>query len=657
MCGIAGIWHLSKKELSEQKLRTFTDSLSHRGPDGSGYQIFQDVQLGFGHRRLSILDLSEGGKQPMHYNGSHLHITYNGEIYNFIELKEELRSKGFQFRSESDTEVILAAYLNWGIKCFDKFNGMWAIALYDTEKKELLLSRDRFGVKPFYYTFKPGELLAFASETIAFKHLQDFQLEHHEGRISMAMNDPVLMEGSGHTIWKNIYQLLPGHFARLNAESKNIEQKRWFSIPVRRTELSYEKAKEEFYDHFRKACKLRMRSDVPVACALSGGLDSSSVYSMLYHLKNENTKEDRVNFKALKGFVATFDGTEQDETDYARSVVEFCKGEAEYLKTDFNTVIRNIESTTQLFNEITATPISVLSDVYKNMRTHNYLVSMDGHGADEMLYGYRSLVGMALTRSILDLDHSREKDLTETYLNMFHPTHRSAESEKLSGKNESFKQMIGTQNGIGRLKHRLKLKLKKLNSGKAEHFIYNNTLHSDLIKKKNVEQMQQLSNEPIDLGRYEIDEKELATDFYYRNIPYNMRDFDRAAMQHGVEIRMPFMDYNLVNFVFSLPAEYKVGNGYSKRIMRDALSPLLPEKVRNRKLKIGMGAPINNWFNDQLSSYICDTVNSQSFLQNSLWEGNKIKNLVLKNCKDKSWKMNDAQEFWYILNAHLILKK
>ena len=655
MCGIAGIWHLNNKNLSEQKLKTFTDSLSHRGPDGSGYQIFQDVHLGLGHRRLSILDLTDGGKQPMNYSGSHLHITYNGEIYNFIELKTELRSKGFDFRTESDTEVILAAYLAWGINCFEKFNGMWAIALYDTEKKELLLCRDRFGVKPFYYTFIAGELLAFASETIAFKHLPDFKFEANEDTISRAMCDPVLIEGSGHTIWKNIDQLLPGHYTLLNLHSKKIQQTRWFSIPFKRSEMNYDQAKAEFYNLFENACKIRMRSDVPVACALSGGLDSSSVYSMLYHLKKSNSKEERVNFQSLKGFVATFDGTEQDETDYARSVVDFCKGEAEFLSTDFNNVIKNIESSTRLFNDITATPISVLGDVYKNMRKHNYLVSMDGHGADEMLYGYRSLVGMALTQSLLEMDSQREKDLTETYLAMFHPNHRAEETLKLTEKNSSFKKLIGTENSFGRIKHSLKTKLKNINSNKHEHFTYADTLQSDLIRKKGIAPLTQLSDQPIDLGKYKLDEKELATDFYFRNIPYNMRDFDRAAMQYGVEIRMPFMDYRLVNFTFSLPSEFKVGNGYSKRIMRDSLSSLLPEKVRNRKLKIGMGAPVNEWFNEQLSSYICDTVNSSSFLQNNLWEAEKIKKMVLDNCKNKSWKMNEAQQFWYILNAHLIL--
>jgi asparagine synthase (glutamine-hydrolysing) len=196
---------------------------------------------------------------------------------------------------------------------------------------------------------------------------------------------------------------------------------------------------------FENACKIRMRSDVPVACALSGGLDSSSVYSMLYHLKKSNSKEERVNFQSLKGFVATFDGTEQDETDYARSVVDFCKGEAEFLSTDFNNVIKNIESSTRLFNDITATPISVLGDVYKNMRKHNYLVSMDGHGADEMLYGYRSLVGMALTQSLLEMDSQREKDLTETYLAMFHPNHRAEETLKLTEKNSSFQNYFQFQ--------------------------------------------------------------------------------------------------------------------------------------------------------------------------------------------------------------------
>lgn len=655
MCGIAGIWHIDKSPLEIEKLKRFTDSMFHRGPDGSGYKVFDGPMLGFGHRRLSILDLSESGKQPMEFEQNKLWITFNGEIYNFIEIRNELKTAGFNFKSESDTEVVLAAYTYWGKDCFNKFNGMWAIAIFDPAKNTLLLSRDRFGVKPFYY-LQTNNVFAFASETLAFKHLDNFNISPNTDILSYTIDNPVMTEGTGHTIWNNILQLLPGHFMEINLSKPHFEQKRWFQIPQQTNKISYKEAQEEFFRLFENAVKLRLRSDVPVATALSGGLDSSSVYSMLYHLKSKNISAERTDFNKIKGFVATFEGTMQDETEYAQSVVDYCKGDAVFLRTDFNNIIQNIESSTKLFNDISATPICVLGDVYRGMRENKYIVSLDGHGVDEMLYGYRSLAGMAITQSVMALNVTTEEDLKETYLNMFHEQVRESEKEKLNKRIYNLKQISGINTASGKLKYRLKQNLKKI-AGKTENiFSYSTNIHSEFLIARNVKAFKNLSDKPVSLSHYDIAEKELAIDFYYRNIPYNMKDFDRAAMQHGIEIRMPFMDYTLVNFVFSLPTDFKIGNGYTKRIMRDSLSSILPEKVRTRKLKIGMGAPINDWFNHQLSTYICDTVSSSSFLQNGLWKGPELQNFVLEKSKNKTWTLSEAQQFWNILNAHLILQ-
>ena len=653
MCGITGIINFNNK-IDNSTIRRFTDSLKHRGPDGGDYKLLHENQLGLGHRRLSILDLTEAGKQPMQYQNRYT-ITYNGEIYNFIELRDELKGLGVQFKTQTDTEVILASYDHWGFDCFNKFNGMWAMALYDEQSNNLLLCRDRFGVKPFYYMHQPGNRLAFASETVAFKSLDDFNLTYNQSRISSTIDNPVNIEGTGYTIWENIMEVLPGHFILINLQNPKVEQKRWFQIPQELKKINYQEAKEEFFNLVSDAIKLRLRSDVPVATALSGGLDSSTVYAMLYHLKKQNINSERVDYNQIKGFVATFEGTQQDETEYARAVVEFCKGDAEFLKTDFNSIISNIETSTRLFNDITGTPISVLGDVYKSMRQHRYLVSLDGHGVDEMLYGYRSLVGMAINQSIVALDTEFEADLSETFISMFHQEMQAEERKKLNIKTQNFKSLLAINSPLGKSKYKLKQIIKKVIDSKPSYYHTDKLLINQYLNLKEIRNEIGLSDKPVDLSFYNLAERELAIDFNYRNIPYNMRDFDRAAMQHGVEIRMPFMDYRLVNFVFSLPMQYKVGHGFTKRIMRDAMKDILPTKVSGRKLKIGMGAPINEWFNFQLNEYVLDTVNSQNFLQNSLWDGIKLKDLVTEKCKAKSWELTEAQQFWNILNAHIIL--
>src|SRR5512138_987828 len=206
MCGIAGIWHLRKEKLDISKLTRFTNSLSHRGPDDGSYWIDSSGYLGLGHRRLSILDLSPSGNQPMTYADGRFKIIYNGEIFNFLELKKELESKKYQFITTSDTEVILAAYDCWGKDCLDKFNGMWAFAIWDELKQSLFLARDRFGIKPLYYSYRSNDSFSFASETYAFKFLDGFKREFNKENVAHNIINSFSLEANGHTIFKDIFQ-------------------------------------------------------------------------------------------------------------------------------------------------------------------------------------------------------------------------------------------------------------------------------------------------------------------------------------------------------------------------------------------------------------------------------------------------------------------
>lgn len=652
MCGIAGIWHLNGENLKIDKLKRLTDSLSHRGPDGSGYDIYDSV-IGLGHRRLSILDLSDAGRQPMTYEDSDLFITYNGEVYNFVEIRKELEFKGYKFKSNTDTEVILASYLEWGFDCFNRFNGMWAIALYEKKKKKLLLIRDRFGVKPLYYLFLPGKLFAFASETIAFKNLEEFKLETEENNISEAIDNPVLLEGTGYTIWKNVFQVLPGHYFELRVDSQKIQQKRWFKIPTNRSFLSYDEATNKVKELISEAVNIRMRSDVPVGCALSGGLDSSTIYSLIHYLKSKGLDLIRSDYGNVKAFVATFEGTKQDESEYAKFVVKHWQGKANFIEADFKNLPQQIEQSTKLFNDISASPLVALTEVYREMRDEGVYVSLDGHGVDEMLYGYKSLVGMSIIQSAAEGNFKYQSDLLQTYTDMFAEEEKIKEKSKMEVRTAAYIQSIGLDSKFGRMTYFLKQKAKAI-IGKTEINALPLVLTNEFLLKRKTEPLPEISNSPINLAGFNLAEKELIIDFYHRNIPYNLRDFDRAAMQHGVEIRMPFMDYNLVNFIFSLPMSYKVGHGYTKRVLRDAIKGITPDLIRNRKSKIGMAAPTNVWFNLPLSEYILDTVKSNSFLESNLWNGPAVASMVEKNTKEQSWDNEDAQKFWNILNAYLI---
>jgi asparagine synthase (glutamine-hydrolysing) len=648
MCGIAGIYKLDSSFVELTDLKRFTDSMNHRGPDGSGYELLHNNKIGFGHRRLSILDLSELGKQPMYFENRYC-ITYNGEVFNFLEIRQELTALGYNFATETDTEVIIASYKVWGKDAFLKFNGMWAFAIWDEVEKTILICRDRFGVKPLHYIYKPGVFFAFASETIAFKSLNGFNRTINEDRFLFAITNPSALEPTGKTVFEGIEQLLPGHY--IEFKNNNVfEIKRWWNTfdHLPKVSNSPENQIREFFEIFKDACKIRLRSDVTIASALSGGLDSSSVFGMIHHISKTDKSFIRLPDNWKKAVIATFPGTEVDEKHYADQVVNFLKADAIYTQPDYLNLTTQIEKTTQLFDSISGTPIISVSDVYKAMRSNGITVSMDGHGGDEILFGYKSSINQLFQYYLNTQKFDKAKEIAEVYSYMGN----AASAEKTRGKLFQLIHQLQNKKFIYKLKDRL---IKpKINSVLDSPKIVN------LDSWFNKGSIGYLSPRVIDeqlKNVFSYEESILVKDFLVEHLPYNLRDFDRGAMQNGIEIRMPLMDYRLVCYSFALPTEAKVGNGYTKLVLRNAMKDLLPETIRLRKNKIGLGAPTAHWFNNQLGTYICDEVSSDSFLQSKYWSGNAVKEFVHKTTKNKEWNVGSANKFWNILNAHILIKK
>ncbi|MDI1355073.1 MAG: asparagine synthase (glutamine-hydrolyzing) [bacterium] len=654
MCGIAGIWHLNKNELSFEKLKRFTDSLYHRGPDGEGYFIDDKAQLGLGHRRLSILDLSDAGKQPMSFADDRYQITYNGEIYNFIELQTELAAKGYTFKTETDTEVLLSAYHCWGKDCLLKFNGMWALAIWDNKEKTLFLARDRFGVKPLHF-LHTATIFAFASETIAFKHLEDYERKIDGQMLVRNILDYRRMETGGYTLFEGIQQLQAGCSITLSSSGRIKEERWWKTLDqVTLYKNSYENAVEEFKDIFEDACKIRLRSDVPIASALSGGVDSSAVYCMIKHLmeKKENTKRVPSNWQ--KAFVATFPGAPEDERKYAEEVIAFTKGQVNYIEPNYKNLPQDIIQSTIQFDAITGTALIAVRDVYKAMRENGIVVSMDGHGADETMFGYRASVAETFFDAVLSGDKLREDDILETYINMVEEENRSSAGKRL---HERAKQILVFEKGGLTKKSLNKLKLEVKSILHPNHISYLQKIKTDdWFNETELDIPSVLFDKYPDFKKYSRSDSQLLTDFHIEHIPYNMRDFDRASMQNGIEIRMPFMDHRLVTFLFGLKTEYKVGHGYTKRILRDSMKGIMPENIRNRRLKLGLSAPITTWFNGQLNEFVLDQISSQSFIQSKYWNGPLVKKFAENRTNNKTWNNEEAEKFWKILNAHIIIR-
>ncbi len=612
MCGIAGIINKSGVEL--ELLKQFTDSLEHRGPDAGKYELLENNIVGLGHRRLSILDLSEKGLQPMSTDDGRYSMVYNGEVFNFMEIRADLEHKGYQFTSDTDSEVVLKAYQEWGSACLDRFNGMWAIAIWDTNEKELFLARDRFGIKPLYFS-TIYDSFYFASETYAFKKLPTYNRDFDQKLLDLNKKNVFALEGSGYTVFKNILQILPGHYAVVKLNSLEVQQKRWYDIREKRQEVpsSFEEQKEKFLDLFKDACKLRLISDVPVATALSGGLDSSSVYSMVKEILSEGEGK-RVNENSQRAFSAIFPGLEVNEKEYADKAAQYVNGDINYIETEEDKILSRIKSDTELADFISTAPITSISSVYKGMRDNGIIVSLDGHGVDEMLYGYRDMVSKLFYNSLQN-DISKSKEYKDVLVHMYY-------QNQVEEKEKNFSQQI---NQAQKAKKSIKSVIKSLVKKPVNQKMNFNLVHD----------FPSLSDKPLEaIGNFEMDL--LYYEFFISTLPTLLRNFDRAGMANGIEIRMPFMDYRLVEYCFSLPASSKIGKGFTKLILRESMKGKMDEDVRLRTYKVGIGSPFYHWLKGETGVWAMDTL-SNGELRNRLEEA-RTKNEIDRNVSVDVWK-------------------
>ncbi len=389
MCGIAGIYEFARA-VDPDELDRFTDSLAHRGPDGRG--SFIDGNLGLGHRRLAIFDLSHAGRCPMRYiapDGKTLWITYNGEIYNFLELRSELAARGYRFATETDTEVILAAYHFWGKECLFKFNGMWAFAIWDPQKRELYLSRDRFGIKPVYYARTAGRFL-FASELKSFLFLDAFGPELNPEAVTSTLRYPTKFEGmTAETLLKNIAKLPGGHELTVSASGQIIESRWWDSASHRvAVDDSYEHQVETFKELFFDSVRLRLRSDVRIGTSLSGGLDSSAVVCAMHSILKTPSQDQRLQNDCQTAFIASFPGTLQDETPFAAAVAAATGITPYYWQPSTKISEEELVRSVYYGDDVVGTALVPMMCVYEQMRRMGVFVTLDGHGGDELLAGY-----------------------------------------------------------------------------------------------------------------------------------------------------------------------------------------------------------------------------------------------------------------------------
>jgi asparagine synthase (glutamine-hydrolysing) len=601
MCGILGTLPATHETL----LKISLDSLKHRGPDG--YGIWNDAEeISLGHRRLAILDLSENGHQPMEYNNRWV-ITFNGEIFNFLEIRQILKHKGYNFISDSDTEVILAAYQEWGEKCLNRFNGMWAFAIWDKQTKRLFLARDRFGVKPLFYAFV-GEKFIFASEMKAiFPFLKEVKRSSY---FDWCLNNIYNYETSEYSLIEGIKRFPAGNYAFLDKTNRSLEFHRYWNTLEHLQEIpeSYERQVEVFRELFFDACRLRMRADVKIGTALSGGLDSSSVTASLGYITKSEAKLSRDWYNV---FVATFPNTELDERAYAEILTSTLGINAFFETINPQDGIKNLEQYLWLFEELYLTSPIPMIEIYKAMRGKGIIVSLDGHGADEMLSGYgNALFNIAKENPF---NCSLNKQIIQTYKEI-----RNIKYERM------WKYFVdGYEGRKNILKHYAREIL-------------------GMNPKENLKEKK--------LGFF----NQYLFDLFHTSIlPTLLRNYDRYSMAASVEVRMPFMDYRLVSFSFSLPWSSKYRNGFTKAILRDAMSLYMPAEIAWRKTKIGFGTPFTEWIRGAWKDYFLDTIHSNDFLNSSFIDGKQIKQKIENLLTTPTPTFGMGQEVWKAIMPYL----
>ncbi len=606
MCGIAGVLGPSfDNPLSLATIR-------HRGPDAEGSWTSEKDRIWLGHTRLSILDLTESGSQPMAYMDGRYRIVFNGEIYNFVELQEELRQMGYHFEGSSDTETIPAAFDRWGIGCLNHFNGMWALAIWDSKKKELWLARDRFGKKPLYY-YTDGDDFVFASEVKAIHHWLGPGAEPNPEVIRSICAGTFEWHGTDNTYLARVKTLPGGFFLRRSRDGLRTE--RWYQLAPYsvRVPKSLGDQAAVLRELLADACRLRLRSDVPVATCLSGGLDSSSIVALIN--KGMDCRGNRMTNDFHQSFCAAFPDTMIDEQAGAAAFAESVGVRLEICEIKPPTPERLLQAISSCDGPMHALAFYPIWELYRMIRERGIKVTLDGQGPDEMMGGYFESIQGGLRAAISPLKVQRFVDIFRTYRNQGESRYRSSRALAVFELTQLLKSPISHLKSA--LMHAMR------GNGAAEPSL--NFAHQ--------------IPETLDAFR-----AGLYSYLCQKQLPTILQQYDRCSMAHGVESRMPFMDYRIVEFIFSLPNESLVGGGFTKRVLREAVAGIVPEETRTNKVKIGFNAPIVEWSLGPLGEIMLDTMRSQDFLQSQLFDGRGLADAFETWLKSPQW--DSAWAFW-----------
>lgn len=586
MCGILG--RVTLQPLADG-LELILRIQSHRGPDGAGTWSSPDHRVRLAHRRLSILDLSERGAQPMADGSGRYVLTYNGEVYNYLELRAELQALGHVFHTGTDTEVILEAFKAWGEGCLQRFNGMFAFALYDSADQRLLCARDRYGEKPFLFAVQPDRF-AFASEYKALLALPDIAPDFDEFRLLRGLHNASMgLDGDRQTVFNGIQQLLPAEAMWVDCRTLDTRIWRYWDLQpnAELATLSEADAIARFRELLTDAVRIRMRSDVAVGSCLSGGLDSSAIVSLIRKVIHPDGD--------YHTFTGRFPGTAADEWRYAEPVIAASRVSSHVVEPTAAGFAAELADFLW-YNELPVGSSSQYAQycVFRLAKEQGITVLLDGQGADELLGGYEQYFRFYVQA----LNERGETARLEREL----PQIRERYPLALTPPARGWRDRLPF--GLRRwLSHRL---------GIGTNLLYG--LNPAVARRVAQE------NQRGRVERFHALGSALYQDSYGMYLTTLLRYGDRNSMAHSREVRLPFCDHRLAELVLSLPPQHLMGEAQTKRLLRESMRGILPEEVRTRWNKQGFRPPQETWFQGPLLAMAEDLLHSRSFCESDYWD-------------------------------------
>lgn len=622
MCGITGIINFDREQkINPNVLKKMSDSIIHRGPDDEGFYINRNV--GFGFRRLSIIDL-KAGHQPMANENDSIYIVFNGEIYNYLENRELLHKKGYVFKTDSDTEVIVHLYEEYGADCLQYLRGMFAFAIWDNNKQQLFCARDRFGIKPFYY-YQDVDKMVFSSEIKSI-----LKCEKIDKSLSPEALDSYFAFGyitSDLSIYKNIRKLQPGHFMILSFKDKvSIKIKKYWEIDFNPDYTKSEKQwVEELEDCFSETVKMHMISDVPLGAFLSGGIDSSSVVAMMAKNSNFPVKTFSIGFKEQKF----------NELVFAREIAKKynCEHHEQIIEPESIDILSKLVSAyDEPFADSSAIPTYFVSKLAREHVT----VALSGDGGDELFAGYDNYK---------KLKNINKYNFSSPQINkLFWGNIHKLIPNQIKGKGFTYllskdKNFLGAYINMWTKEERQKL---ILNDGSVKKLTNTSESYKKEILSKGIKNDFISNLQNLDMQTYLVDDI--------------LTKVDRTSMMNSLEVRVPLLDHKFAELSFRIPQNLKYKGNTQKYILKQSMSPYLTNNILGHP-KQGFGVPLSIWFKDDLKEYVNDTLLSKSSLLSAYLDKKYIKNIVDQNpnsmrssFNDRIWSLLFFEE-WLIQNS------